>query len=155
MAKKFYDVTFKSNFSFEQLSNSFDEVIDDSNLDISTVIAKNTKKNIMKGLKPQLKESTLINRQEGLSSFKGHNEAGTESYNTKPLFYTGRLFNSIKGSKDGLEIFDYGLEHEKGFQGTHGDVPARPFIAKLEDSPDEQRKVESDLIDRMNKAMKK
>ena len=38
MAKKYYDVTFKSNFSFEQLSKNFDEVIDDSNLDISTVI---------------------------------------------------------------------------------------------------------------------
>ena len=111
----------------------------------------------MDGLSPALEESTLIQRQEGRSSWKkeGHNEAGTESFNTKPLWYTGRLKDSIEGSKDGLKIMDYGLEHQKGFKGTHGDVPARPFIAELCDNEQDHRKVEEKFIDRMNKAMKK
>ncbi len=148
-------VSFKSNFSFKKLSTNFKAVVKDSNLDISTAIAKNTKKNIMDGLQPELEESTLINRQEGLSSFKGHNENQKSSFNTKPLFYTGRLFNSIEGSKDGLKMFDYGLEHEKGFPGTHGDVPARPFVGKLEDDSNSHKVVQNNIIDRMNKAMKK
>ena len=149
-------VSFKSNFSFKKLSADFKAIVRDSNLDISTAIAKNTKKNIMKGLKPPLEESTLINRQEGLSSFKGHNEARTKSYNTKPLFYTGRLYDSIEGSKDGLKIYDYGLEHNDGTQeGTHGTIPQRKFIATLEDDKNDQQKIENNLVDRMNRAMKK
>ena len=148
-------VSFKSNFSFSKLSKNLDAVIKDSNLDISTSIAKNTKKNIMGGLSPALEESTLIQRQSGRSSWKGHNEAGTESFNTKPLHYTGRLKDSIEGSKDGLKMYDYGLEHQKGFMGSHGDVPARPFIATLEDDKADQEKIQNNLVDRMNKAMKK
>ena len=149
-------VSFKSNFSFKKLSTNFKAVVKDSNLDISTAIAKNTKKNIMDGLQPELEESTLINRQEGLSSFKGHNENEKSSFNTKPLFYTGRLFNSIEGSKDGLKIYDYGLEHNDGTQeGTHGTIPQRKFIATLEDDKNDQQKIENNLVDRMNKAMKK
>ena len=150
-------VSFKSNFSFKKLADNFKAVVKDSNLDISTAIAKNTKKNIIDGLSPALEESTLIQRQEGRSSWKkeGHNEAGTESFNTKPLWYTGRLKDSIEGSKDGLKIYDYGLEHQKGFMGSHGDVPARPFIATLEDDKAYQEKIQNNLVDRMNKAMKK
>ena len=148
-------VSFKSNFSFKKLADNFKAVVKDSNLDISTAIAKNTKKNIMDGLSPALEESTLIQRQEGRSTFKGHNESETSSFNTKPLFYTGRLHNSIEGSKEGLKIMDYGLEHQKGFEGTHGDVPKRPFIAELCDNEQDHRKVEEKFIDRMNKAMKK
>lgn len=110
----------------------------------------------MSGLQPELEESTLINRREGISSFKGHNEAETESFHTKPLFYTGRLHDSIQGSKDGLKIYDYGLEHNDGTQeGTHGTIPQRKFIATLEDDKNDQQKIESNLADRMNKAMKK
>jgi len=148
-------VSFKSNFSFEKLKDNFKNVVKDSNLDISTSIAKNSKKNIMSGLSPALEESTLRQRQSGQSSWKGHNETETESFNTNPLNYTGRLLNSIEGSKDGLKIYDYGLEHQKGFMGSHGDVPARPFIATLEDDKNDKQKIESNLIDRMNKAMKK
>ena len=151
-------VSFKSNFSFKKLADNFKAVVKDSNLDISTAIAKNTKKNIMDGLSPALEESTLIQRQEGRSSWKkeGHNEAGTESFNTKPLWYTGRLKDSIEGSKDGLKIYDYGLEHNDGTQeGTHGTIPQRKFIATLEDDKADQEKIQNNLVDRMNKAMKK
>ena len=110
----------------------------------------------MGGLSPALEESTLIQRQSGRSSWKGHNEAGTESFNTNPLNYTGRLLNSIEGSKGGLKIYDYGLEHNDGTQeGTHGTIPQRKFIATLEDDKADQEKIQNNLVDRMNKAMKK
>ena len=155
MAKPLYSVKFTSNFSFQKLSKNLNAVIKDSNLDISTSIAKNTKKNIMDGLKPDLEDSTLIQRQTGQSSFKGHNETETVSFNVKPLNYTGRLLNSIEGSKEGLKIMEYGLQHQKGFTGTHGEVPARPFIAELCDNEQDHQRVEREFVKRMEKAMKK
>lgn len=147
-------VSFKSNFSFEKLSTAkqFKKVFGDSTLALSSAIAKNSKDNILNGLKPDLEDSTLVQRQEGRSSFKGHNETETPSFNTKPLFYTGRLKDSIKGSKKGLEMFSYGIEHQNGFEGTHGDVPARPFIGDLEDNRDTHMKVQDIIVNKINKA---
>ena len=150
-------VSVKSNFSFEKLSTKTQfrkKIFEDSTLAISTAIAKNSKKNILDGVKPDLKDSTLISRQEGRSSFKGHNETETPSFNLQPLFYTGRLLNSIKGNKKGLEMLSYGLEHQNGFEGTHGDVPARPFIGELEDNNDTHMKVQDIIVNKINKAIK-
>ena len=51
---------------------------------------------------------------------------------TKPLFATGRLYRSIKGTSEGLQMIAYGLKHQKGFKNPeplkYRDVPARPFI---------------------------
>ena len=154
MARNYYKVSFKSNFSFQKLSQNLNAVIDDSNLDISTAIAKNTKKNIMDGLSPALKESTLRQRREGRTSFSDH-DVTKKPGETRPLLYSGRLHDSIAGTKEGLEIMDYYEEHEKGFSGTHGRVPARPFVAKLEDNKEDLAKVQTSLVNRMNKAMKK
>ena len=155
MARNYYKVSFKSNFSFEKLSQNLNAVINDSNLDISTAIAKNTKKNIMDGLSPALEESTLRQRREGKTSFSGHKVTKTPS-ETRPLLYSGRLHDSIKGTKEGLEIMDYAFEHNDGTQsGTHGTIPQRKFIATLEDDKNDQQKIENNLVDRMNKAMKK
>ena len=123
-------------------------------LQYQLLLLKTQKKNILDGLKPDLEDSTLINRQEGLSSFKGHNETETPSFNLQPLFYTGRLLNSIKGNKKGLEMLSYGLEHQNGFEGTHGDVPARPFIGELEDNNDTHMKVQDIIVNKINKAIK-
>ena len=154
MAKDYYKVSFKSNFSFRKLSQNLNTVIDDSNLDISTAIAKNTKKNILDVVSPALKESTLRQRREGKTSFDDHPTKKTPG-ETRPLYYSQRLFKSIKGTKEGLEIMDYYEEHEKGFSGTHGNVPARPFVAQIQDNKEDLNKVQSSLVNRIEKAMKK
>ena len=154
MAKPLYSVKFTSNFSFRKLSQNLNAVIDDSNLNIAEAIAKNTKKNIMDGLTPALEDSTLRQRREGRTSFDGHSPQKTNE--TRPLLYTKRLFNSIKGTKEGLEIMDYGLEHNDRTQsGTHGTIPQRKFIAEIQDNKEDLNKVENSLISRIEKAMKK
>ena len=154
MAKPLYSVKFTSNFSFRKLSQNLNAVIDDSNLNIAEAIAKNTKKNILDGVTPELKDSTLRQRRTGATSFDGHSPQKTNE--TRPLLYTKRLFNSIKGTKEGLEIMDYGLEHNDGTQpGTHGTIPQRKFIGEIQDNKEDLSKVENSLISRIEKAMKK
>ena len=154
MAKPLYSVKFTSNFSFRKLSQNLNADIDDSNLSISEGIAKKTKKNILDGLTPALEASTLRQRREGRTSFDGHSPQKTNE--TRPLLYTKRLFNSIKGTKEGLEIMDYGLEHNDGTQpGTHGTIPQRKFIGEIQDNKEDLSKVENSLISRIEKAMKK
>ena len=155
MAKPLYSVKFTSNFSFRKLSQNLNAVIDGSNLNIAEAIAKNTKKNILDGVTPALKESTLIQRRKGVSSFDGHDTTKTPS-ETRPLYYSQRLFKSIKGTKEGLEIMDYAFEHNDGTQqGTHGTIPQRKFIAEIQDNKEDLSKVENSLISRIEKAMKK
>ena len=161
MAKPLYSVKFTSNFSFSKLSRNLDAVIDDSNLSISETIAKNTKKNIMDGLMPPLSDCTKKVRQRGDSSFDGHSASPTTE--TRPLLYSKRLFNSIKGTKEGLEIMDYYEQHEKGFTtpsknigcGSNKRVEPRPFVAEIQDNKEDLSKVENYLISRIEKAMKK
>ena len=157
MAKPSLKIT--SNFSFQKLSSNLNAVIKDSNLDISTSIAKNTKKNILDGVSPALRPSTLRQRREGKTSKQwkdgGHNPVETPS-ETRPLYYSKRLFNSIKGTKEGLEIMDYAFEHQRGFRTSSGkNVPPRPFIATIDEDKDALKKVNDRIVNRINRTMLK
>lgn len=80
---------------------------------------KGSKEAIDKGLKPPLSEFTIEHR-------KNKGQGGS-----KPLFATGNLYRSIKGTSEGLEMLAYGLKHQKGYKNpvkNWRDVPARPFI---------------------------
>ena len=145
-------ISSKSNFNFSKLSTrgQFKKIFEDSTLAISTAIAKSSQKNILNNLKPELAKSTIKNRQEGKSSFKGHNKEKNKTFETRPLLYTEKLKNSIKGNKKGLRMERYGLEHIKGF----GNVPARPFIADLEDNKESHVKVQNFIVNKINKAIK-
>ena len=83
---------------------------------------KGSKEAIDKGLSPYLKDSTLKIRK---------NRKITE---TKPLYETGNLYRSIKGTSEGLQMLNYGLLHHKGFTTDPKSmipnkiVPAREFI---------------------------
>tara|TARA_Y100001963_G_C6522714_1_gene327351 strand:+ start:103 stop:561 length:459 start_codon:yes stop_codon:yes gene_type:complete len=143
-----------SNFSFQKLAKNLNAVIKDSNLDISTSIAKNSKKNILDGVPPALRPSTLRQRRVGASSFPGHKPSATTE--TRPLLYSKRLFDSIKGVEEGLEIMEYGPMHNDGPQtGTKGTIPQRKFIAEVQDNKEDLEKIESALVKRMEKAMRK
>lgn len=154
MAKKFYDVTFKSNFSFKKLTSKFEEIFNDSKSEIVESIARNTKKNILTAGTRRLSNRTLEARKLGVSSFPGHNPRPTTE--TRPLLYTKRLFDSIKATEEGLDIMDYGLIHQEGFTTSEGkNVPARPFIATLSDDKKALENVENRIFNKLEKAMKK
>ena len=154
MAKPSFKVTFTSNFRFSKLSADIDEVLGDSNKEITDSIARNTKKNILTASTRRLSNATIEARQKGVSSFKGHNPSPTNE--TRPLLYTKRLFDSIKPTKDGLEIMDYGLIHQEGFTTSENKkVPPRPFIATLNQDKDALKKVEERIVKKMNRKMMK
>ena len=162
MAKNLYNVTFSSNFSFEKLTRKFDEVLKDSNFAIISDFAEATAKNITDGNLKKLSQSTIKARQGGRSSFKGHDPSPTTE--TRPLLYTGRLLNSINATKDGIEMMEYGLQHNRGFTTPEGkQAPVRNFIAGLGGLVGTDKSLDKDafksasfeLTNNINKAMKK
>ena len=98
------------------------DIVDES----KHIYAEMTAKNIDDGLR-SLKKPSIEARKRG-HYWGGIKVAPTSS--TKPLVYTGRLFKSIKMVKEGVEMMEYGLHHDKGFtlpQGIH--VKPRKFLA--------------------------
>ena len=65
--------------------------------------AEGARERISKGLSPPLKPSTLAIRKQ------------RETGGSKPLFETGALFKSIKGTSEGIEMLEYGKYHHEGF----------------------------------------
>ena len=146
-------ITFKSNFSFKKLSRHIDSIVDENLESLGDEFAAQSRENIDEGVHPELSASTLRARELGHTSFSGHNPSPSPN-NDIPLKYTGRLYNSLKGTKAGVEGESYGLEHERGFKGTVKPVPARPFLAKSI-KKDKSQKINETMISKMNKAMRK
>ena len=129
-------IEIKKNFDFFKLLDKFPKVMSDGGRRITRSAAKGAKERIEKGLTPPLRRSTIQLRKE----------AGTGG--TKPLYETGALHRSIKSTKDGLEMLEYGIYHHKGYTAKNvpigkekggkprfiknkqfsKKVPARPFI---------------------------
>ena len=93
----------KSNFSFSKLASSLPKILNKHTRRMARSSAQGAKENIDKGLSPPLKKSTLEIRK-----FRG-------TGGSKPLFETGRLKRSIKSTKDGIQMVEYGIYHHKGF----------------------------------------
>ena len=101
------------NFSFSSITRNISKIID-KNMEVGAEeSARQTKKNILKGLKPELKESTIkVRRAMGITG-------------NKPLLRTRSLYESIIATKGKLEMNEYGILHQEGFEWT----PPRPFIS--------------------------
>lgn len=158
MAKDYYKVSFKSNFSFRKLGSKLGDVLGEQNEKIIDSLAQMTKRNISDGKLRPLSQNTLEIRRRGLSTFSGHSPSPKPG-ETRPLLYTGRLLNSIKPVEGGIEMMEYGVEHNDGFNTPEGKfVPARTFIAgekELKRDKKELEKVQDDLIVNMQRVMKK
>ncbi len=159
MAKDYYKVSFKSNFSFKKLALKFDKVMEDNNFNIISNFAEATAKNISDGNLRALSPNTLELRRRGLSTFPGHNQSKKTDTEGKPLLYTKALRDSIKATKDGIEMLEYGVEHNEGFNTPEGKfVPSRNFIVgteKLKRDKSAFDVVANQTINNFNKAMKK
>mgnify|MGYP003135246651 FL=1 len=172
MAKNYYNVSFKSNFSFRKLGNKLDDVLGSSNEKIIDELAQMTKRNITDGKLRGLSQSTILARLSGQSSFEGHKPKRTSE--SRPLIYTGELLKSIKPVKDGIEMLEYGLEHHEGFTtpkkeifiqkgkksaslGSGKKVHPRKFIAGESDLKRDKKKLEevqNELIVKMQMVMR-
>tara|TARA_R100001594_G_scaffold22917_3_gene44545 strand:- start:954 stop:1379 length:426 start_codon:yes stop_codon:yes gene_type:complete len=120
-------VTTKITYNAAKLASALPRIISKTTSRYARLSAKGAKKNIDRGVKPPLKQSTLNIR---------HNKGIT---GTKPLYETGNLHRSIKAKGDTLTMNDYGFQHQHGFTTGASSavpkkkVPARPFI-----EPDKQ-----------------
>ena len=159
MAKDYYKVSFKSNFSFRKLSQKFDKVMEDSSFGIISDFAEATAKNISDGNLRALSPNTLELRRRGLSTFPGHNKSKETDTQGKPLLYTGALRDSIKATKDGIEMLEYGIEHNDGFNTPEGKfVLSRNFIVGtkgLKRDKSALNVVSKQFTDNIEKAIKK
>lgn len=132
----------KVNFDFNRLEERIDSILKQfMNKSASKDIVKASKKKIKSGkVKPSLKPSTIAIRKK----------RGTGG-NT-PLFETGQLHDSLKSTKDGIEVIDYAKNHLSGYTTSSDSmipnkkVPERNFI---EIPSINNRK----LIDEMKQAM--
>ena len=137
MENPLYKTTVKQNFSFVNLANKINGIINDSAFEIKDSVASYMKRKIDSGDLRALSETTLNFRKEGKSSFEGHE--GKPTTETRPLLYTKRLYDSIKPNDKGIEMYDYGLSHHRGFQampidgmGSGKYVHPRRFIPGLD-----------------------
>jgi len=104
----------RTTFSFGKLAREMPKILEKHSQRTARSSATGAKEAIDKGVSPPLKKTTIKRRKR----------AGTGG--TKPLFETGALHRSIKGTSEGLEMFNYGLYHHEGHSKGH--FPARPFI---------------------------
>ena len=163
MAKKYYSVKTSSNFSFRRLGSKLQDILGKQNEKIIDGLAQMTKRNISEGKLRGLSQNTLEIRRRGLSTFDSYGTPNAPrkpkpTSETRPLLYTGNLLNSIKPTKDGIEMLEYGEEHHDGFNTPEGkSVPARSFIAgekELERDKKGLEKIQNELIISMQKEMK-
>ena len=117
-----------SNFSFGKLERKI-EGIQKHNLNKQkTKIVDIAKKNITeKKLRP-LKQSTLDSRKAGKYWGKKRGNQYKTNDDT-PLKHMGHLLDSIKSTKDGIEMLEYGMTHQKEWTTNRGvTIKARPFL---------------------------
>tara|TARA_R100000773_G_scaffold37089_1_gene32139 strand:- start:262 stop:762 length:501 start_codon:yes stop_codon:yes gene_type:complete len=96
----------KYNIDFKRLEKEFEQkkLEETLNEGVSDKFAKNSANFIKAGkVKPHLKQLTInVKRKEGSRTPK------------TPLMMTGKLVNSLKGSKEGIKGVNYGKKHREG-----------------------------------------
>ena len=108
----------KTTFDFGKLASQMPKILEKHTQRTARSSATGAREAIDKGVSPPLEKSTIARRKR----------AGTGG--SKPLFETGALHRSIRGTSEGLEMNTYGLYHHQGHSKGH--FPARPFIQPSE-----------------------
>ena len=130
-----------TTFSFSKLASKMPKIIENTTKGLSRSGAVGIKKSIESGRFKALSPTTIDIRKSGASP--NSNYLATSS--TKPLIHTGRLRDSIKSNKEGVEMLKYGMYQNKGYKTATNrftknyfmrtgknlagkNVSARPFI---------------------------
>lgn len=110
----------KTNFSFSKVGRRINAMMNSSVREMRQGGAKDFKANIDAGLSPPLKQKTTmqVRKIRGISG-------------DKPLYATGALYNSIKEVKDGVQMMEYGLLHDKGFKPTNIPVVRKNYYMMM------------------------
>ena len=108
----------RTTFDFGKLARQMPKILEKHTQRTARSSATGAREAIDKGVSPPLKKATIARRKR----------AGTGG--SKPLFETGALHRSIRGTSEGLEMNTYGLYHHQGHSKGH--FPARPFIQPSE-----------------------
>lgn len=113
-------IKIETNFSFKKLANKVEDIMDEYKAGVGGAYASGARTAINSRLSPELSDFTVKTRV---------NE-GT----TLPLKDTGALYKSLKGTKEGLQMLNYGLKHQTGISpnpvdSDWADIPARPFFS--------------------------
>ena len=138
MASPSYKTSIKSNFSFKKLATHSKVLVEEGMSMVIKSAAKQTKENIESGLLRPLRKSTLAKRRKrGTDKLrKSHAEWKHKPIQTNdktPLKYSGQLLESIKATKEGVEMEGYGKEHHDGFVNPQGNFIERiRFITGLD-----------------------
>ena len=117
----------KTTFDFGKLARQMPKILEKHTQRTARSSATGAREAIERGVRPPLDPDgeTLKRRKYKVKVATGGYSKGG---GTKPLFHTGTLFRSIKGTSEGLEMWDYGLFQHEG----KGHFPARPFIQPSE-----------------------
>ena len=101
------------NFDFGALHSQMPKIIEKTMQRYARSAEMGSKEAIDKGVSPKLEESTIRRRKR----------RGTGG--TKPLFETGTLYRSIKGTSEGLDMIGYGYLHHIGDVGQYLNMKKR------------------------------
>ena len=92
----------RTTFDFGRLARQMPKILEKHTQRTARSSATGAREAIERGVSPKLEQSTLDRRKR----------AGTGG--SKPLFETGALHRSIRGTSEGLEMNTYGLYHHQG-----------------------------------------
>tara|TARA_R100000005_G_C4820582_1_gene102130 strand:- start:29 stop:469 length:441 start_codon:yes stop_codon:yes gene_type:complete len=107
------------------------------NIDFSKALKELEEKKLSETLNEEVTPKTVElskkfikagNVKPKLSGFQRNYRKSIGINQNKPLFMTGKLVNSLKGSAQGIKGVNYAKEHREGYQFERGDVPAREFV---------------------------
>lgn len=141
------------NFDFGKLADNLDNLLGNYAHRVSVSSADRAKEAIDSGKFEPLAESTREIRVKGTK-----HRPKTNSF--KPLVHTGAFRDSIKGTKDGVEMLSYGAKHIKAHKTPpnsmipNADVPARNFLSvAMKLASKDTSKLTKNLIKAMRNAM--
>ena len=135
-------IQIESNFSFKKLAGKVDSIVDKYKEDVSGAYAQGAKDKIDKNDLKELRPYTKRNRK---------------NQDMIPLYDSGDLYKSLKGTKKGLEMLSYGADHQKGYPSSIPnaiDIPARKFFGSQFVSKEGEDKAKKSLIKNIRKGMK-
>jgi|TARA_A100001201_G_scaffold17418_1_gene20216 hypothetical protein len=110
------------------------------NIDFSKALKELEEKKLSETLNEEVTPKTVElskkfikagNVKPKLSGFQRNYRKSIGINQNKPLFMTGKLVNSLKGSAQGIKGVNYAKEHREGYQFERGDVPAREFVTAV------------------------
>ena len=110
------------------------------NIDFKKALKELEKEKLSKTLNKEVAPKTVQlskkfiksgNVKPRLSGFQRNYRKSIGINQNKPLFMTGKLVNSLKGTEQGIKGVNYAKEHREGYEYMNNQVPKREFITAV------------------------